>query len=170
MFTAILLERGDSRGHSFADWPSRPHTNMSTPSHPLTQVNLKLRPTVSRPVSFGVMTHLGPKIRFLLLSTSFRFIDVRRPLGKRTGLSFNAVHVIYIYLLFLHIGILRSQRDVKSPVPCGYLQFTILHATPIYMYVQYIQGPSLLPFSFILRSGASKLRLGSLTIFSTEER
>jgi hypothetical protein len=38
-----------------------------------------LRPTVSRPVCFGVKPHLGPKARFLLLSDSCGFADVERP-------------------------------------------------------------------------------------------
>jgi hypothetical protein len=43
------------------------------------KVKVMLRPTVSRPACLGVKPHLGPKIRVLLLSDSFGFVDVERP-------------------------------------------------------------------------------------------
>jgi hypothetical protein len=69
---------------------------------------------------------------------------------ERTGLSFiiaagprQRIHIYsgqnqhYILSIFtiLHVGIL--QTVVKSPFPCGYLLFTVLHVTLVYMYVQY---------------------------------
>jgi hypothetical protein len=41
-----------------------------------------IRPTVSRPVCLGVKPHLGPKTRILLLSHSWEFADVGRPLWR----------------------------------------------------------------------------------------
>jgi hypothetical protein len=41
-----------------------------------------LRPTVSRPVSLGINTHLGAKTGFLLVLDSFGFVDVGRPLCR----------------------------------------------------------------------------------------
>jgi hypothetical protein len=47
-----------------------------------------LLPTVSRPVSLRVNPHLGPKTRFLLLSDSCGFVDMRPPLSNvRTDLT-----------------------------------------------------------------------------------
>jgi hypothetical protein len=43
-------------------------------------VKVILWPTASQLVCLGVKPHLGPKSRFLLLSDSFVFVDVRRPL------------------------------------------------------------------------------------------
>jgi hypothetical protein len=39
--------------------------------------------TVSWPISLGVKPHMGPKTRFLLLSDSFGFVDVARPLRRK---------------------------------------------------------------------------------------
>jgi hypothetical protein len=44
-----------------------------------------LRPTVSRRVRLGVKPYLGHKIKFLLLSSSFGFVDVERPLLREGG-------------------------------------------------------------------------------------
>jgi hypothetical protein len=41
-------------------------------------------------------------------------------------------------LTILHVGIINSKFST-SRVPCGYLLFTVLHVTIVYMYVQYIQ-------------------------------
>jgi hypothetical protein len=35
---------------------------------------------------------------------------------------------------------MSTQPFVKNPVPCGYILFTVLYATLVYMYVKYIQG------------------------------
>jgi xanthosine utilization system XapX-like protein len=40
----------------------------------------------------------------------------------------------------LYVGILHSQSFVKSPVPCRYILFTVLHVILVYTYVQYIKG------------------------------
>jgi hypothetical protein len=44
-----------------------------------------LRLTISRSVCLGVKPHLGPRTRFLLLSDSFGFFDVRRPIWQEDG-------------------------------------------------------------------------------------
>jgi hypothetical protein len=49
-----------------------------------------LRPTVSRPFYLGVTPHLGPKIRFLLLSDRCGFVDVGRHLWREDQ-SFSGV-------------------------------------------------------------------------------
>jgi hypothetical protein len=97
-----------------------------------------LRPTVSRPVNLGVKTHLGPKTRFLLLSGICAFVDVERLSDERTGLPFTVFIVsntCHLYLQFY-----MSALHTVSPVPCGYLLFTVLHLTLVHMTVQYIQG------------------------------
>jgi hypothetical protein len=58
---------------------------------------------------------------------------------ERAGLSFTAVMVSstrYIYVFTnLHVSILHK-LVVKSPVPCGYVLFTVVHvALTIYIYM-----------------------------------
>jgi hypothetical protein len=55
----------------------------------------------------------------------------------RTGLSQSAVYDIYIYRFTCRHS---TQSFVKGPVCSGYILFTVLYATLVYMYVQYIQG------------------------------
>jgi hypothetical protein len=47
--------------------------------------------------------------------------------------------MLYIFTI-LHVGILHTQSVVKSPVPCVYIWFTVLHVILVYMYIQYTQG------------------------------
>jgi xanthosine utilization system XapX-like protein len=106
------------------------------------KVRVALRPTVSRPVSLGVKPHLGPKIRFLLLSDSCSFVDVGRPFWREDGsvicLGHSQQYMSSIFTSLL-VGILHSHLS-KSPVPCAYILFTLLYVILVYMYAQYIQG------------------------------
>jgi hypothetical protein len=86
----------------------------STRGVDLSQVKVKLWPTVGQPISLGNKPLLGPKIRFVLVSDCCGFVDVRRPLWLEDG------SVIYIrhrqqYVLptctILLVGILHSDFE-----------------------------------------------------------
>jgi hypothetical protein len=96
-------------------------------------VEVTLRPTVSRPVSPGVKPHLGPRTRFLLLSDTCGFVEWGVLSNERAGLSFVAViavHDIYIYRFTCRHS---TQSFVKSPVPCGYILFSFICNSSIYV-------------------------------------
>jgi hypothetical protein len=64
---------------------------------------------------------------------------------ERPGLLFTAVTVsstCHLYTI-LHVSILHGQSVVKSPVPCGYILFTVLNVTLICMYNIYKASVSL---------------------------
>jgi hypothetical protein len=61
----LRLPASEFKLYSILDWLSK-----------VNKVEVMLLPTVSWPVCLGVKTHLGTKIRFLLLSDSCGFLDV----------------------------------------------------------------------------------------------
>jgi hypothetical protein len=58
------------------------------------------------------------------------------------GLSFAAVIIGITCRLYLQFYMSRFYIVAKSPVPCGYILLTVLHATLVYMYSQYMQDLS----------------------------
>jgi hypothetical protein len=104
-----------------------------------------LRPTVSRPVYLGVKPHLGPKIRFLLLSDSCGFVHVGAPsltrrrvcrlqllLTLASAVILKAVKISSTYHLCLQFYMSAFYIVVKMAVPCGHILFTVLHVTLVY--------------------------------------
>jgi hypothetical protein len=75
----LVSSNSGSSGHYF------PLTANSQLSHWLSKSKVMLWPTVSRPICLGVKPNLGPRTRFLLMSHSCRFIDVRHPLWRENG-------------------------------------------------------------------------------------
>jgi hypothetical protein len=60
---------------------------------------------------------------------------------EATGLSFVVVIVSSTWHLYLQVYfVFILQSFIKSLIPCGYILFTVLYVTLVYMYVQYMQS------------------------------
>jgi hypothetical protein len=71
------------------------------------KVKVILWPTVSHPVDLGLKSHLGPKTRFLLLSDSCGFDDVRHPLWQKNG----SVHRITGFFNLFHCPVFQRTEN-----------------------------------------------------------
>jgi hypothetical protein len=100
-----------------------------------------LRPTVSWPVCLGVKLHLGPTIIFLLLSHSYGFVAMGRPLWREDG------SVVYEFCWT------SPAQSFSGPSPAGHMTifYCLRFETPQprgpgpHIYVPQEQGGSIIP-------------------------
>jgi hypothetical protein len=99
-----------------------------------TQVKVGVTVTLRPTVSLGVKSHLVRKTKFVTVR-HLRFCRRGAPSLTRGRVSFTVVIVNSTCHYCLRFCMSAFSIIVKSPVPCGYMLFTILHVTLVYTYL-----------------------------------